>query len=82
MGSDADCPGDVNPDREYYAEYPECAVDPAVLKAGKVVEQGTPAELEQQRGEYYALLTLQREQYHRDERPEDEEERRHAAPDF
>lgn len=54
----------------------------AVLKAGKIVEQGTPTELEQLRGEYYALLTLQREQYNRDERPGDEEEQRHAAPDF
>ncbi|MBI0552280.1 ABC transporter ATP-binding protein [Pectobacterium parmentieri] len=34
-----------------------------VLKQGEIVERGTPADLEQARGEYYSLLKLQREQY-------------------
>ncbi|NPE56294.1 ABC transporter ATP-binding protein [Dickeya dadantii] len=34
-----------------------------VLKQGEIVESGTPAELEIKRGEYYALLNLQRSQY-------------------
>ncbi|QDX29357.1 ABC transporter ATP-binding protein [Dickeya poaceiphila] len=34
-----------------------------VLKEGEIIESGTPAELEAKRGEYYALLNLQRSQY-------------------
>lgn len=34
-----------------------------VLKKGEIVESGTPSELEQKKGEYYALLNLQRSQY-------------------
>ncbi|HFE7523766.1 TPA: ABC transporter ATP-binding protein [Salmonella enterica subsp. enterica serovar Newport] len=34
-----------------------------VLKDGELIEDGTPAELEEKQGEYYSLLTLQRNQY-------------------
>ena len=34
-----------------------------VLKQGKIIEAGTPAELEQKQGEYYSLLSLQRRQF-------------------
>lgn len=43
-----------------------------VLRKGEIVERGTPAELEQTRGEYYSLLTLQREQYQFGEDKNDE----------
>lgn len=43
-----------------------------VLRKGEVVERGTPAELEQAQGEYYSLLTLQREQYQFGEDKNDE----------
>ncbi|MEL4013712.1 ABC transporter ATP-binding protein [Dryocola clanedunensis] len=38
-----------------------------VLRNGEIVEQGKPADLERTRGEYYALLKLQREQYESDD---------------
>lgn len=44
----------------------------AVLKNGEIVEQGSPYALERARGEYYALLTLQRDQYAKPVEPEDE----------
>lgn len=34
-----------------------------VLKNGKLIEDGTPEELERIKGEYYSLLTLQRNQF-------------------
>lgn len=34
-----------------------------VLKDGELIEDGTPEELEQKKGEYYSLLTLQRNLY-------------------
>lgn len=43
-----------------------------VLKKGEIVEQGTPRELEQSRGEYYSLLSLQREQYQFEENKNDQ----------
>ena len=52
----------------------------AVLKDGEIVEQGSPEELERARGEYYALLTLQRDQYAKPADPE--EVKPDAAPDF
>ncbi|WP_380181896.1 ABC transporter ATP-binding protein [Kalamiella sp. sgz302252] len=42
-----------------------------VLKKGEIAETGTPAELEQARGEYYELLNLQRAQYAKEKAAQD-----------